>query len=198
VAADQLDDVVHRLQAAIADGADAIIVSGGVSVGPYDVVRAAFERLARIELWRVAVQPGKPFAFASVARGAGEPPVLLFGLPGNPVSTVVTFELFVRPALRRLAGHRLLRRPKDVAVLADPATKSQGRRAFLRVSVDRDAAGSALRDGRGRLSVRLAGGQGSHVISTLAATDALAVVPEDVDALPAGSEVELWWLDARV
>lgn len=198
VAVDRLDDVLDRLKAAIAGGADAIVVSGGVSVGPYDVVRTAFETLATIELWRVAVQPGKPFAFAPVPRGAGDPPVLLFGLPGNPVSTVVTFELFVRPALRRLAGHRLLMRPRDRALLVDPATKSHGRRAFLRVSVDRDAFGSPLRDDRGRLSVRLAGGQGSHVISTLAATDALAVVPEDVDALPAGSDVELWWLDPRV
>jgi molybdopterin molybdotransferase len=111
---------------------------------------------------------------------------------------VVTFELFVRPALRRLAGHRLLTRPKDRAVLADSATKSRGRRAFLRVSVDRDPSGSPLRDDGGRLSVRLAGGQGSHVISTLAATDALAVVPEELDTLPSGSELEMWWLDPRV
>ncbi len=198
VAVDRLDDVIDRLRGAIADGADAVIVSGGVSVGPYDVVRTAFEALARIELWRVAVQPGKPFAFAPVRREDGEPPVLLFGLPGNPVSTVVTFELFVRPALRRLAGHRVLTRARDVAVLADTASKSQGRRAFLRVSVDRDPSGSPLRDPAGRLSVRLAGGQGSHVISTLAATDALAVVPEDLDHVTAGSEVELWWLDPRV
>jgi molybdopterin molybdotransferase len=188
VASDVLDDVLGRLRAAIADGADAIVVSGGVSVGPYDVVKLAFDALGRIGLWRVAVQPGKPFAFGTANRPGGGQPVLLFGLPGNPVSGFVTFELFVRPALRRLAGRRDLLRPTDRAVLAEPVSKSHGRRAFLRV-----VAGE--RDGRGRVHVRLAGGQGSHVLSALAAADALAIVPEERDSLPAGVEVELWWLD---
>ncbi|HEU0237189.1 MAG TPA: gephyrin-like molybdotransferase Glp [Candidatus Limnocylindrales bacterium] len=188
VARDILDDVLGRLRTAIADGADAIIVSGGVSVGPYDVVKLAFDALGRIDLWRVAVQPGKPFAFGTAERPGGGPPILLFGLPGNPVSGFVTFELFVRPALRRLAGRRDLLRPTDRAVLAEPVSKSHGRRAFLRVV-------SGERDERGRVRVRLAGGQGSHVLSALAAANALAVVPEDVDELPADAEVELWWLD---
>ncbi|HEV8697115.1 MAG TPA: gephyrin-like molybdotransferase Glp, partial [Candidatus Limnocylindrales bacterium] len=104
IAADRFDDVRARLCAGLVGGAEAIIVSGGVSVGPYDVVRAAFEEFGEMELWRVAVQPGKPFAFGT-ARAPGEdadsgrPATLLFGLPGNPVSTFVTFELFVRPAL---------------------------------------------------------------------------------------------------
>jgi len=179
---------------AIDAGADAIIVSGGVSVGPYDVVRLAFERLAgSVSLWRVAVQPGKPFAFARVAGGSR--PVLLFGLPGNPVSSFVTFELFVRPALRRLAGHRDVLRPRDRAVLEEPVSKSAGRRGFQRVMALRDGDGGPERDAAGRVRVRLAGGQGSHVMSALAAADALAVVPESVDRLPAGAEVELRWLD---
>lgn len=206
IAADRFDDVRARLCAGLLEGADAIIVSGGVSVGPYDVVRAAFEAFGSIELWRVAVQPGKPFAFGT-ARAPGDdgsdpdrPPTLLFGLPGNPVSTFVTFELFVRPALRRLAGHRDddLFRPVDRAVLTDPVSKSAGRRAFVRVRVARDAAGSPIRDERGRVSASLAGGatgQGSHVLSALATADALAVIPEADDDLPAGAVVELWWLD---
>jgi molybdopterin molybdotransferase len=178
--------------------ADAIIVSGGVSVGPYDVVKSAFEELGSVDLWRVAVQPGKPFAFGLARRPgapADAPPVLLFGLPGNPVSSFVTFELFVRPAIRRLAGHRTLFRPLDQAILGEAVTKSSGRRAFLRVRAERDAAGSPLRDGQGRVRVRLAGGQGSHVMSALAAADALAVIPEVQDSLPAGAQVDLWWLD---
>lgn len=205
IAADRFDDVRARLCAGLVEGADAIIVSGGVSVGPYDVVRAAFEAFGTIELWRVAVQPGKPFAFGT-ARAPGDdgtdgrPPTLLFGLPGNPVSTFVTFELFVRPALRRLAGHRDddLLRPTDRAVLADDVTKSTGRRGFVRVSVDRDPQGTPRRDEHGRVRANLAGGaggQGSHVLSALATADALAVIPEVDDSLPAGSEVELWWLD---
>ena len=195
IARDQLDDVLGWLRDGLAQGVDALIVSGGVSVGPYDVVKAAFEAIGRIDLWRVAVQPGKPFVFGTAERPGGEAPVLLFGLPGNPVSTVVTFELFVRPALRRLAGHARPFRPRDRAVLGEPVTKSQGRRAFLRVVAARDDAGDVERDDRGRVCVRLAGGQGSHVLSALGAADALAVIPESNDSLPAGAEVELWWFD---
>ena len=151
-----------------------------------------------MDLWRVAVQPGKPFAFGIVDRPAGsesDQPVLLFGLPGNPVSSFVTFELFVRPAIRRLAGLTTLLRPTDRAVLTEAVTKSPGRRGFLRASVERDATGLPVRDDRGRVRVGLAGGQGSHVLSALAAADSLVVVPEADDALPAGAEVTLWWLD---
>jgi molybdopterin molybdotransferase len=120
----------------------------------------------------------------------------VFGLPGNPVSSVVTFELFVRPAIRRLAGRTTLFRPADRAVLEEPASKSHGRRAFLRVRADRAADGVPVRDGQGRVRVRLAGGQGSHVLSGLASADALAIIPETDDSLPAGAEVALWWLDS--
>jgi molybdopterin molybdotransferase len=195
IATDDLDDVLGRLRRGLADGADALIVSGGVSVGPYDVVKTAIEAIGRIELWRVAVQPGKPFAFGVADRPGGGPHVLLFGLPGNPVSSAVTFELFVRPAIRALAGRHDLLRPVDRAVLGEAVTKSAGRRAFLRVEAERNEAGGPLRDGQGRVRVHLAGGQGSHVISALAAADALAVIPEADDLLPAGSEVALWWLD---
>ena len=195
IARDRLDDVLERMQRGLDAGIDALIVSGGVSVGPYDVVRTAFERIGHIDLWRVAVQPGKPFAFGTAERPGGGPPVLLFGLPGNPVSSFVTFELFVRPALRRLAGHREVLRPVDRAVLGGPVSKSHGRRAFLRVIAERGPAGSELRDAEGRVRVSLAGGQGSHVMSALAAADALAVVPEASDTLDAGAEVDLWWLD---
>jgi molybdopterin molybdotransferase len=199
IAADRLEDVRARLKAALYGDLDLVVVSGGVSVGPYDVVRAAFAEIGRIELWRVAVQPGKPFAFGVVDRSDGGR-TLLFGLPGNPVSSFVTFELFVRPAIRRLAGlpvDRLLRTP-DRAILAEAVSKSQGRRAFLRVVAERDAAGGPVRDEHGRVRVRLAGGgrgQGSHVLSALAIAEALAIVPESIDSLPAEAPVDLWWLD---
>ena len=199
IAKDRLEDVHSRLCAALVDGADAVVVSGGVSVGPYDVVKLAFEKIGRIDLWRVAVQPGKPFAFGTAERDDGSR-ILLFGLPGNPVSSFVTFELFVRPAIRALAGYppnRLLR-PVDRAVLVEGVSKSHGRRAFIRVIAARDAAGTPIRDEHGRVRVRMAGGasgQGSHVLSALAVADALAVVPEADDELLAGADVELWWLD---
>ena len=195
IATDDLDDVLRRLRDGLAAGADALIVSGGVSVGPYDVVKTAIETIGRIDLWRVAVQPGKPFAFGTAQRPSGGAPVLLFGLPGNPVSSAVTFELFVRPAVRALAGRHDLLRPVDRAVLGEPVSKSKGRRAFIRVVADLDETGAPVRDARGRVLVHLAGGQGSHVISALAAADALAVIPEADDSLPAGADVALWWLD---
>ena len=195
IAKDDLDDVLTRLRTALADGADALVVSGGVSVGPYDVVKTAIEAIGQIDLWRVAVQPGKPFAFGTADRPGGGAPVLLFGLPGNPVSSAVTFELFVRPAIRALAGRRDLLRPVDRGVLGESVSKSKGRRAFIRVEAERDDTGAPIRDGRGRVPVHLAGGQGSHVISALAAADALAVIPEADDSLPAGADVALWWLD---
>lgn len=193
VARDDLADVVGRLRGALPD-VDAIIVSGGVSVGPYDVVRGAFGEIGQVDLWRVAVQPGKPFAFGTALRPDGRR-IPLFGLPGNPVSTAVTFELFVRPALRRLAGETTPRRDADRAVLGDRASTSLGRRGFLRVVAERAANGAAMRDAEGRVAVRLAGGQGSHVLSALGAADALAIVAEEVEVAEAGSEVALWWLD---
>jgi len=203
VAGDRLDEVLERLTPALA-WADVIVVSGGVSVGVHDVVKEAFERLGHLDLWRVAVQPGKPLAFARAARrrageAAGEVPrdsggegprdsggeVLLFGLPGNPVSSFVTFELFVRPVLRRLAGHADLTGREVVrARLAEPVSKSSGRRAFLRVRLTRA-------DSSGEWHATLAGGQSSHVLSALAAADGLAIVPEEQDALPEGAEVEV-------
>ena len=198
IAVDVLDDVVGRLRRALDAGADAIVVAGGVSVGPYDVVKVAFETVGEIGLWRVAVQPGKPFAFGTAVRPDGGR-TLLFGLPGNPVSSFVTFELFVRPAIRALAGRRDLLRPVDRAVLLDEVRTAPGRRAFLRVTAERDVDGAPVRDDRGRVQVRLSrgpAGQGSHVLSALAAADALAVVPESIETHPAGDPVELWWVDA--
>jgi len=197
IAPDDQADVEGRLRSALARGADAIVVAGGVSVGPYDVVKLAFESIGEIGLWRVAVQPGKPFAFGTAARPDGAT-ALLFGLPGNPVSSFVTFELFVRPAIRALSGRRELLRPVDRAVLLDEVRTAPGRRAFLRVTAERDADGAPARDELGRVRVRLSkgpAGQGSHVLSALASADGLAVVPEDVETSPAGAALALWWLD---
>lgn len=182
VAPDRLDEVIARLREAIA-WADVVVVSGGVSVGAHDVVKDAFAALGRVELWRVAVQPGKPVAFG---RAGGDRPVLLFGLPGNPVSSLVTFELFVRPVLRRLAGHTdLVGREVVRARLTEPVHKSVDRRTFLRVRL---VGGEA----------RLAGGQGSHVLSALAWANGLAIVPEGIAELPAGAEVDVLRLDAEL
>lgn len=182
IARDSLRSVVARLEDAVA-WADVVVVSGGVSVGAHDVVRDAFERLGRVEIWRVAVQPGKPLAFG---RTSGSRGVLLFGLPGNPVSSFVTFELFVRPVLRTMAGRSdAWAREVVPARLTDRLAKAPGRRAFLRVRLEPRPGEDPPH------AARLAGGQGSHVLSALAAADGLAVVPENVDAAEAGSVVDV-------
>jgi molybdopterin molybdotransferase len=189
IAPDELPAVVELLRRAVAD-ADVVLVSGGVSVGAHDVVKAAFEAVGEMELWRVAVQPGRPLAFARTRVGGAATPTLLFGLPGNPVSSFVTFELFGRPVLRRLSGAPdALRRVVRRARLAESVTKDPRRRAFLRVTLEPDPDRS---DG---WLARLAGGQGSHVLSALATADGLAVVPEGLAGLPAGAEVDVWLLD---
>ncbi|HYM84229.1 MAG TPA: gephyrin-like molybdotransferase Glp [Candidatus Dormibacteraeota bacterium] len=193
IAPDRLDVVEAAVRRALAE-ADALIVSGGVSVGPYDVVKLAFEAVGHVDLWRVAVQPGKPFAFG-VAQAPDGRRIPLFGLPGNPVSGFVVFDLFVRPAIDRLAGRSTAPAPLDRGVLVEPATKRLGRRAYLRVIAERDTEGRPVRDADDRVRVRLAGGQGSHVLSSLAAADALAVVPEALAEVEAGSTVGLRWLD---
>jgi molybdopterin molybdotransferase len=188
IAPDTLADVERRLAEAIA-WADVVVASGGVSVGAHDVVKLAFERFGKLDLWRVAIQPGKPLAFGR-AVGADGGSVLFFGLPGNPVSTFVTFELFVRPVLRRLSGDRdPLARDAVRARLASPMSKARDRRAFLRVTLEPDP------ERPGHWLAASAGGQGSHVLSALAAADGLAIIPEDVDGLPAGAEVDVWRLE---
>lgn len=194
IARDSLDSVLDAVRPAIQQ-VDVLIVSGGVSVGPYDVVRSAFEALGRVEFWRVAVQPGKPFAFGrSEPRKPDGRRVLMFGLPGNPVSALVTFYLFVRPVLDRLSGLTSSAADADLAVTEDRLQKAAGRRGFLRVTVVRDERGSPVRDATGRLRVRRSGHQGSHVLGAMAVADALAVVPETVDQLDPGAEVEIRWL----
>ncbi|MEP7158229.1 MAG: gephyrin-like molybdotransferase Glp [Chloroflexota bacterium] len=182
IARDTRSDVLDRLRQGLA-WADVIVASGGVSVGAHDVVKDAFAEVGRIDLWRIAVQPGKPLVFGRAAAPGKQREVLLFGLPGNPVSSFVTFELFVRPVLRCMAGHSdVIGRQVVRATLEQDVTKGPGRRAFLRVT---------LTDTGNGWRASLAGGQDSHVLSTLVAADGLAIIPEERDALSAGSVVEV-------
>ncbi len=182
IAHDNLGSVKRLLAQGLA-WADVIVASGGVSVGAHDVVKDAFAALGSIDLWRIAVQPGKPLAFGRAPRRGADGDVLLFGLPGNPVSSLVTFELFVRPVLRRLAGHAdVIGRERVHARLGSTVTKAAGRRAYLRVRLIESADGWLA---------ELAGGQESHMLAALAAADGLAIVPESANSLPAGASVEV-------
>lgn len=164
VARDDPADLRERLERA--GGSDLIITSAGVSVGEFDYTRDVLAELgAEMRFWRVRMRPGAPIGFG-LLRG-----VPWIGLPGNPVSTMVTFELFVRPAIRRMLGHdRLFRRPVPVT-LEEPVTIGARLTHFLRAVV-------SPRDD-GTLSARLTGPQGSGILSSMARANALLVVPED-------------------
>jgi molybdopterin molybdotransferase len=174
VAPDDLPTIEARLRTGL--GADVIVSSAGVSVGELDLVKEALTRLgAKLHLWRVSMRPGKPITFGSV----GETPI--FGLPGNPVSAMVTFELFVRPALRRLAGHSTLDRPRIRARAARRIANPGARRGYLRVALGRE---------RGGWLAELTGDQGSAILRSMVLADGLAVVPGDT-VVEAGEEVEV-------
>lgn len=168
-----------------AASSDVIVSCGGVSVGPYDLVKDAVGVLGNVDHWRVAMQPGKPVVIGEV-RG-----VPFLGLPGNPVSVHVTFEQFVRPALKKMAGHAALLRPRIYARLTERMDAPPGRRRFIRVRLSNS-------DGQ-TWEATPTGAQGSHVQSSLVDCDGVAIVPEDEAGADLGAvlEVEVWRLPTR-
>jgi molybdopterin molybdotransferase len=164
VAPDQLDAITERVQWGLAS-ADVLVTSAGVSVGELDLVREALERSgAELHLWQVSMRPGKPITFGTRARRP------VFGLPGNPVSAMVTFELFVRPALRRMQGARVLDRPRLRVPALETIANPGSRRGYLRVTLEEDARG---------YGARLTGDQGSAILRSMVLADGLAVVAPD-------------------
>ncbi len=170
--------VLARLRAE--GGVHAVVTSGGVSQGDFDVVKAALRPLGTVWFGPVAMQPGKPQGFGHVE---GLP---IFTLPGNPVSSYVSTELFVRPALRTMMGLEPVSRPLVDATLTERVTSPPDKRQFLRGTVSVRADGLDV-----ALSVSPVGGSGSHLVGDLAAADALIVVPEDVTVLEPGSRVQV-------
>ena len=179
-ARDDEDAIRSKLEEGLA-ACDAVVTSGGVSVGDFDYVKVVLDRIGRMDWWQVAIRPAKPFAFGV----AGPRDIPVFGLPGNPVSSMVSFEMFVRPGLRRMMGHppeRLLR--PVVAAVADEALP---RRPDGKLHLDRVV---ATHGPDGRLHVRRSGGQGSHLLRAMALANALALVP-DGDGVAAGGAVDV-------
>jgi molybdopterin molybdotransferase len=174
IARDDAQEVRARLRAAHAAGADLLLSSAGVSVGTRDVIREVLASEGALDFWRVNVRPGKPLAFGHFG---GLPFV---GLPGNPVSAMVTFELFVRPALLKMGGRSGGERPRVAATLVAPLT-SDGRESYLRAIVTRTAHG---------YQAELTGHQGSAVMTSLVKANALLVVPAGVTDVPAGGELQ--------
>lgn len=173
---DAIDDQLVR--------ADLVLTSGGVSAGAYDVVKEVLGRVGDVRFTKVAMQPGMPQGFGHI--GPDRTPI--FTLPGNPVSAYVSFEVFVRPAIRRMLGVDPLHRPMVRARLLEPFRSSRAKRSYTR---------GWLEVADGRYVVRPVGGSGSHLVADLALANAFIVVPEDVEEVPAGATVSVMMLERR-
>jgi molybdopterin molybdotransferase len=174
--ADTLEDQLIR--------ADVVVTSGGVSVGASDVVKEVLSRVGTVAFDRVAMHPGMPQGFGTI----GADGIPFFGLPGNPVSAYVSFEVFVRPALRRMLGVEPISRPVVRARVSESLQSPAGQRSYLRAWIAVE---------QGAYTVRPIGGTGSHLIASLAASNALIVVPEDETAVEAGAPVSVMMLERR-
>jgi molybdopterin molybdotransferase len=178
IAADRRESVEAILENAAAQKVDLILSSAGVSVGAFDFIKDVVEAQGELTFWRVNMRPGKPLAFGKFKD------IPFIGLPGNPVSAFVGFEVFVRPALERLSGREAQNRPRVRVRLAEQLS-SDGRESYLRAHV---------RDEDGILSARLAGHQGSGNMLSIVQANALLIIPSGVKSLAAGTEVDAWLL----
>lgn len=173
VAADERAAVESLLERAVEAAADLIVTSAGVSVGAFDFVKEVVESKGRLDFWRVNMRPGKPLAFGEY-RG-----IPFIGLPGNPVSAFVTFEVFARPAIEKLSGLETRPRRRTTVRLAE-AVMSDGRESYLRAIIQEDG------------TAQLTGHQGSGNLLSLVQANALLIIPAGVKCRPAGQEVEAW------
>jgi len=178
VAADRREAVEALVEQAATLQVDLILSSAGVSVGAFDYVKEVIESNGRLDFWRVNMRPGKPLAFGDY-RG-----IPFIGLPGNPVSAFVGFEVFVRPALGRLGGLKTVSRPR-IRVRLGEVVESDGRESYLRAEI---------REENGTLTAYLSGHQGSGNLLSLVRANALLIIPAGVKSAPAYQEVDAWML----
>lgn len=164
------------IRRALEERADLIVTSGGVSIGDFDLVKQVLAAEGEIRFWSLRMKPGRPLAFGVIAG------IPLVGLPGNPVSAMIATELFVRPALLKMQGFQEWPWPEVRARLRDAISRKDDRRHYLRVRLHETPNG---------LEATLTGDQGSGILSSLVKADGLAVIPEGVDHLPAGTEVQV-------
>lgn len=179
VALDQEADVRRKLEQGLEQNIDLFVSSAGVSVGAYDVVKAVLEKEGNVGFWRVRMRPGKPLAFGSFQG------IPYLGLPGNPVSAMVSFERFVRPAILKLAGHTGYERPQ-ITVLFQEDIASDGRETYVRAVVTRTSAG---------YEATSTGSQGSHVLTSLVKANALVIIPEGIKKVAAGTALQAMMID---
>ena len=187
IARDNLEDMHRKLEEVA--GSDLLVTSAGVSKGDYDVVKDVLTERGDINFWSVRMRPAKPLAFGMLrgdpVNGTGRP-VPLMGLPGNPVSAMVAFEMFARPAIRTMLGRKRLARPLVPGILTAPIYNSDGRRVYARVEVEK-------RDGV--YYANPTGPQGSNILTSMARANALAICPDHLSRKDAGEQVDIIMLD---
>ena len=187
IASDDEDSLVARLH--LGQDADMVITSGGVSLGDYDVVREVLAKQGEIVFWQVREKPGKPLVFGVIkglSKAGRVKNIPFFGLAGNPVSAMVNFELFARPAILKMMGRKNLTKPTVEAVIEDAIENTDGRRVFTRVIVEKRG---------GQYFARLTGPQGSGILTSMALANGLVVVPEDKLGVKPGDLVKVMMLD---
>ncbi|MFH0941853.1 MAG: gephyrin-like molybdotransferase Glp [Chloroflexota bacterium] len=175
-------DRQHSLNTKLNQGlsSDLLITSGGVSAGDYDLVKEILAQRGEITFWQVCMKPGKPLAFGRIGK------VPLLGLPGNPVSSMVSFEIFARPAILKMMGKPPVAKPTVWAVTDGPLENRDGRRVYVRAKVEKSG---------GRYLARVAGAQGSGILTSMSRANGLIVIPEDRKTLAAGEQVQVMMLD---
>jgi len=179
IARDRREEIEEKLRQGIR--ADVLISSAGISVGDYDFVKDVMKNLGtEMVFWKVAMRPGQPLAFGTIG---GKP---VFGLPGNPVSSMISFEQFVRPSLLKMMGHRQIFRPIIEAILKEEIKKTAGRRYFIRgsISIEKD-----------QYFVSTTGEQGSGILRSMVKANGLIVIPESQEMVRAGEKVRVQLLD---
>ncbi len=183
IAPDNIDKLSEALRSGL--DCDMLITSGGVSKGDYDIVKDVLAREGDITFWTVKMKPGKPLAFGTF-NGKDQKKVPHLGLPGNPVSTMITFEVFARPSILKMMGRTDLNKPVINAVLEDHIKKDDNRRYYARVIVDKK---------EDKYTARLTGPQGSGILSSVLNANGLAVIPEDIEEVKPGESIKVMMLN---
>jgi molybdopterin molybdotransferase len=184
IAGDTVEELTGKIREGLVQGVDLFLTSGGVSVGDFDIVKDVLAAEGEMGFWRVRIKPGKPLAFGHLNRPSesGGTPVPILGLPGNPVSAMVSFEMFVRPAILKMLGMSGLARSTVEATLMDELKHKDGRRHLLRVRVEESEEGA---------QAYLTGGQGSGILSSMVKANGFAIIPEEWTRAPAGTRVQV-------
>jgi molybdopterin molybdotransferase len=187
IARDNPESIVEKIQAAREAGADALVTSGGASMGEFDLFKRVLDGMGfRLDFWRVKMRPGTPFSFGVLPGEDGGPDLPVFGLPGNPASSFVTFQIFCRPFLLALAGHERIHRPVMMAETSEAMRSPSRLTHFFRVTLTGDPASP---------KVGLTGSQTSGLVRGQGLARALAVVPEGVDVIEEGQPIRVILLD---